>query len=359
MRDERGDEGVEPGDGEALLAPHARPHHHEGLAVPVGPAGQVLGRSVVAQVHRQEVALVATVSPDQAVVLDQLGQRVVERLRQVGGYVVGLDVEREPAARGVLGHPLSLERVGRARPLENEQCRERTGCRTGGAGELPVDMRAAHVAHPNREELDARSPALARREDRVERDGIEAAQLSRPKRIEVRRAAVGRPDLSRSDCRAEQHPADLGLTRAVKAGRTGRRPHFDEQHAWLIERCHDGGMTRRQVQGARADQRETVALDRVRVCPRGSLARRDADVPPHALAQVVHAVRMVGREGQLLRDDQDGRQHTHLTEGTARGRSRPPSCGNPPRWGAGDRPCPRAAGDATAAPDRAARRRSR
>src|SRR5207302_8045657 len=186
VRDERGDEGVEPGDGEALLAPHARPHHHEGLAVPVGPAGQVLGRSVVAQVHRQEVALVATVSPDQAVVLDQLGQRVVERLRQVGGYVVGLDVEREPAARGVLGHPLSLERVGRARPLKNEQCRERTGCRTGGAGELPVDMRAAHVAHPNREELDARSPALARREDRVERDGIEAAQLSAgPSRLTV------------------------------------------------------------------------------------------------------------------------------------------------------------------------------
>src|SRR6266566_2049923 len=57
VRDERGDEGVEPGEGEALLAPHARPHHHEGLTVPVGAARQVLGRAVIAQVHRQEVAL--------------------------------------------------------------------------------------------------------------------------------------------------------------------------------------------------------------------------------------------------------------------------------------------------------------
>src|ERR1051325_7572630 len=52
VRDERGDEGVEPGEGETLLAPHARPHHHEGLAVPVSPTREVLGRAVIPQVHR-------------------------------------------------------------------------------------------------------------------------------------------------------------------------------------------------------------------------------------------------------------------------------------------------------------------
>src|SRR5256885_3044157 len=120
--------------------------------------------------------------------------------------------------RSIVGHPLPLQRIRRARPLENEQRRERTRRSSGGPGELPVDVRAAHVAHPDREELDVRSAALARREHRVERDGVETPQLSCPKRIEVRRAAVGRPDLFRSNRRAGQPPADFGLAPAPETG---------------------------------------------------------------------------------------------------------------------------------------------
>src|SRR6266513_339360 len=69
VRDQRAHPRIEPRDGEALLAPHARPHHDQGPAVPVRAAREILGRPIVAEVHRQEIGCVAAVPPDEAVVL--------------------------------------------------------------------------------------------------------------------------------------------------------------------------------------------------------------------------------------------------------------------------------------------------
>src|SRR5205823_1080744 len=86
-------------------------------------------------------------------------------------------------------------------------------------------------------------------------------------------------------------------------------------------------MTRRQVQRAGADHGEAVALDGVRVRPSSRLPRADGDIPPHALARRVDPVCMIRGEDQLLRDDQDGRQHARLL-----GTSAQPSAW---RWGSG------------------------
>ena len=243
-------------------------------------------------------------SPDESVVLDQLGQRVVERLRHVGGHVVRLHVENEPPLGGIVGHPPALERVGRARPLEDEQRREHPAALSSSLprrpGKLSVDVRAAHIVDPDREELDVRSAALTRHKNGIGGDGIQSAQLGGPEGVEVRRPAARRPDLPGCHRRTEQDPADFGLAGPVEAGRSGRRPHLDEDHPRSVERCFDR-LPRRQVQRARADHRQAVALERVAVHPGGGLSRGHPDVPPHALTNVVDPVRVVGRERQLLR----------------------------------------------------------
>jgi hypothetical protein len=54
-------------------------------------------------------------------VLERVRQRVVVRLRLVGHHIVRLDVHGEPAFGGAIGDPWFLQRIGRARPLQDDE----------------------------------------------------------------------------------------------------------------------------------------------------------------------------------------------------------------------------------------------
>ena len=170
-----GDLRVEPGDGEGLLPAHARPHHDQRVAVPVRPAHHVIDGAVVGQVHLQEIVLVAIVTSDQVIVLQLLGKRVVVRLRLVRQHVVRLDVQGEPALGGPVGDPLSLQRIGAAGPLEDDE--RRKPARLFRLCYLPVDARAIDVVHPDRGVLDAGPAAVRRREDGILRNPLQQSDF--------------------------------------------------------------------------------------------------------------------------------------------------------------------------------------
>ena len=65
--------GLSPATRQALLPAHARPHHDERLAVPIGPAREIFHGPVVRQIHLQEVVLVPVFAADRLVVLELLG----------------------------------------------------------------------------------------------------------------------------------------------------------------------------------------------------------------------------------------------------------------------------------------------
>ena len=106
---------------QALLAAHARAHDDQCLAVPVGPAREIVDRADVREVHIEEVVLVAVARLDGVVALELGRQRVVVLLGLVGHHVVRLDVHGEPAFGGAVRDPGLLQWIGRAGPLQEHE----------------------------------------------------------------------------------------------------------------------------------------------------------------------------------------------------------------------------------------------
>ena len=110
-----------------------------------------------AEVHVEEVVLVAVARFDRVVLLERVGQRVVVLLRLIRHHVVRLDVHREPAFGGAIRDPGFLQRIGRARPLEDHEARDISSCpwRSCGFATCAPDVFAVEVVHLQDGEVDA------------------------------------------------------------------------------------------------------------------------------------------------------------------------------------------------------------
>ena len=170
--------------------------------------------------------------------LDHLRQRVVERLRHVARHIMRLDVHRQPAFGGAIGHPLFGKRIRRARPLKDHERREFPVALW--LRDLPVHVRAADVVELDRRIVDVGDAAFLWRDDGVHRTRDRAVSTSRPRMRRSPPVADDRLNLRGIDCRAEND--DAGATRvdvAERLRRAGWRPNLDANHPRRLERRFD------------------------------------------------------------------------------------------------------------------------
>ena len=194
--------GAQAGEGEALLAAHAAAGEDDGLAVPVGAGQEVVEDAGVAEIHVEEVGLLAVGVADGLV-----GERDAAG-GVVGLLVVGVDVEDQPSGGGALRIRVSVEGID-AGILQLDQGRELAVL--GGLGDVSVGLGAEGVQGEDAQ-LDAGHIALGGGKDGIDGNLGLLGQLSVPEGVEI-----GRPRRVHGDLEGSDGGAD-GIETVVAAG---------------------------------------------------------------------------------------------------------------------------------------------
>ncbi len=160
-----------------------------------------------------------------------------------------LDVERKPAFGGTIRHPLFLQRVGWARPLENHEAGKSAWFRR--LADLAAHVRAVDVVHREGGVIDTRSVAGGRFHDGMRWYSLQQSDLRGPEAIEINRARNGRRDSLRrhgrthnnvvsSARRCRRFLAVVGVAALAAGVRSGLRRNLHVHHRRLVHDELDG-----------------------------------------------------------------------------------------------------------------------